>query len=135
MLHAPCVNKKIRAQEGRLPHTVAPTNWSPTLLLPPNEPHTVAPTKWSPTPLLPPNGAPHRCSHQMEPHTVAPTKWSPTPLLPPNEAPPGKERSCTHRDLIRVLCLGLAITVYIYNVYDLIFGDFPDKNTVYTPYI
>jgi hypothetical protein len=30
---------------------------------------------------------------------------------------------------------GLAITVYIYTVHDRIFGDFPAKVTVYTPYI
>ena len=32
-------------------------------------------------------------------------------------------------------CVGLARTVYIYTVYDRIFGDFPAKNTAYTPYI
>jgi len=31
--------------------------------------------------------------------------------------------------------LGLARTVYIYTVYDCRFGDFPAKNTVYTPFI
>jgi len=31
--------------------------------------------------------------------------------------------------------IGLARTIYIYTVYDRIFGDFPAKNTVYTPYI
>ena len=31
--------------------------------------------------------------------------------------------------------VGLARTVYIYTVYDRIFGDFPARNTVYTPYI
>ena len=30
--------------------------------------------------------------------------------------------------------LGLARTIYVYNVYDRIFSDFPAKNTVYTPY-
>jgi hypothetical protein len=30
---------------------------------------------------------------------------------------------------------GMAITVYIYTVHDRIFGDFPAKVTVYTPYI
>jgi len=37
---------------------------------------------------------------------------------------------------ICVILLGLARTVYIYTVYDRgIYGDFPAKNTVYTPYI
>jgi hypothetical protein len=31
------------------------------------------------------------------------------------------------------LCVGLARTVYIYTVYDRMFGDFPARNTVYTP--
>ena len=31
--------------------------------------------------------------------------------------------------------VGLAKTVYLYTVYDRIFGDSPAKNTVYTPYI
>ena len=33
------------------------------------------------------------------------------------------------------ISLGLARTVYIYTVYDRIFGDFPAKVTVHTPYI
>jgi hypothetical protein len=31
------------------------------------------------------------------------------------------------------MCLGLARTVYIYTVYDRIFGDFPANNTIHTP--
>ena len=31
--------------------------------------------------------------------------------------------------------IGLARTVYIYTVHDRMYGDFPAKNTVYTPYI
>ena len=33
------------------------------------------------------------------------------------------------------VCVGLARIVYIYAVYDRIFGDFPAKNTVYDLYI
>jgi len=34
-----------------------------------------------------------------------------------------------------IIYIGLARTVYIYTVYDRIFGDFPAKNTAYTPYV
>jgi len=30
--------------------------------------------------------------------------------------------------------IGLAITVYVYTIYDRTFGNFPAKNAVYTPY-
>ena len=36
---------------------------------------------------------------------------------------------------ICVIVQGSAKTLYIYTVYDRIFGDFPAKNTVHTPYI
>jgi hypothetical protein len=37
--------------------------------------------------------------------------------------------------IIYIIYIGLARIVNIYTVYDRIFGDFPAKNTVYTPYI
>jgi len=45
--------------------------------------------------------------------------------------------SCLRRTgaLVQRTCLGMARPVFIHTVYDLIFGDFPAKTNVYTPYM
>jgi hypothetical protein len=45
--------------------------------------------------------------------------------------------ACTWRSCIcgSAAYVGLASTVYIYTVYDRIFGDLPAKNALYTPYL
>jgi len=51
-------------------------------------------------------------------------------------AVPTKGDSSFRRALsVMPLCLGLARFMYIYTVYDRIFGDFPAKKRVYTVYV